>query len=464
MSVQLPYARPLMHPDGAEDRVQIIHPAFELREDLLLLSFTEKYVSGGAPASRIVRVVSTPDGVRLLDEGDTTIQLNGHTYVLDNRFSALPELNREWSRRDLEKLAAAPVALPGRELYERLLAAIQRHVDLDERGAYVILATWPFLSFIFTAFPAIPFLLLLGPKATGKTQALEVLSKLCRCGFKAHTTGAALGDMIQTHRATCFIDQANQLEGGLLQILIDSYKAGACRIVTNMDDRGNPMRFETFSPKAFAAHRDFNDDLADRCIPFSFAPATRTTAPLLASDNRLDQLRGELYGFALVNGRRVFTTPAFQNSDEAAARLGLSGRAWELWSVMEVLFELLDIPEEDREAARVFYRASIPTVKAELGSLERALLTILIDEATNGVVSFEIRSDSLVERVNKELGEFEAVGEARLGRVLRDLGLLLDVPRRPRIAGRRVSLWTINADRVRSQAARWNVCAEVETR
>ena len=463
MSIQLPNAHPLTHPDGAEDRVQIIHPAFELREDLLLLSFTEKYVSGGAPASRIVRVVSTRDGVRLLDEADTTIQVDGHTYVLDNRFSALPELNREWSRRDLDRFAAHPTALPGRELYERLVGAIHRHIDLDERGAYVILATWPLLSFIFTAFPAIPFLLLLGPKATGKTQALEVLSKLCRCGFKAHTTGAALGDMIQTHRASCFSDQANQLEAGLLQILIDSYKAGACRIITNMDDRGNPLRFETFSPKAFAAHKEFNDDLADRCIPFSFAPATGNPERLLASDECLDEVRRELYRFALVNGHRVFTTPAFQNSDEVAARLGFSARAWELWSVMEAIFELLDVPEEDRDAARAFYRASIPTVKAELGSVEHALLSVLLDEAKDGSASVVVRSDLLTGRVNTAAGELVPIDEARLGKVLRDMSLLQAGGRRIRAGKRRVSLWTINADRVRNQATRWKIEAESET-
>jgi hypothetical protein len=162
-----------------------------------------------------------------------------------------------------------------------------------------------------------------------------------------------------------------------------------------------------------------------------------------------------------MRGRDVFTTPAYRNGDELAAKLGLTGRAWELWSVMESIFELLDVPEEDREAARVFYRASIPTVKAELGSIEHALLTVLLDEVPDGVASFGIRSDLLTQHVNKTSGNGEPVDEARVGRMLRDLALL-EGARRIWVKDKRPSLWTINSERVRKQALRWKIETEGE--
>ena len=62
----------------------------------------------------------------------------------------------------------------------------------------MILAAWVVLSFIFPTFPAIVFLLFLGPKSTGKTEAMNILSRLTRCGHKAGITAAALGDLMRS--------------------------------------------------------------------------------------------------------------------------------------------------------------------------------------------------------------------------------------------------------------------------
>ena len=140
------------------------------------------------------------------------------------------------------------------------------------------------LSFTFPVFPAIVFLLFLGPKSTGKTEAMNILSRLVRCGHKAGITAAALGDFTATRRVIWFIDQANKLHPELIQTLVDSYKHDAKRIITDVENRGKPHEFPTFGPKAFAAHNNFDPDLKDRCIQITTLPSPRPVEPLLAED------------------------------------------------------------------------------------------------------------------------------------------------------------------------------------
>ena len=140
-----------------------------------------------------------------------------------------------------------------------------------------------------------------------------------------------MGDLITTRRATLLLDQADHMPDELLQVLVDSYKAGAKRVVVNMEERGQPHEFDVFAPKAFASHQPPDTDLLDRCIQIPTMPNLRRIEPFFARDGRLEETRSSIYRFALINHRRLFALPSFRDDASAAQLVGLQGRAWELW-------------------------------------------------------------------------------------------------------------------------------------
>src|SRR5690242_428346 len=108
------------------------------------------------------------------------------------------------------------------------------------------------MTYVYLLFPSVPFLHVLGPKGTGKSQVLDVLQSVVRAGYKGRVTVAATGDMIEAARITPLFDQTDSLATDMVDMLADSYRDGAKRTVVNMEHRGVPLQFSTFGPKAFA--------------------------------------------------------------------------------------------------------------------------------------------------------------------------------------------------------------------
>jgi len=450
-----------MSSDGDRRPPVLLHPAFELTPDLIVFTFRENVVSEGRISTRKVRVLRDQDSVCVDTSEAPVIRIGGMDAIFHSRYEYPPMLDDQWSRVDLDEFLRTRTALAPSSIYAELVAAFQRHSDLKEHGAYVVAATWVALTFVYPAFPAVPFLLFLGPKATGKSQTLDVLANLCRCGHKSRPRPAALGDLIESQRAIPIIDQANSLDSELLQIAIDSYRRGASRTVTDVDNRGQPHRFETFGPKVFAAHERFDDDLADRCIQFTMAPATREIEPILADDDRLQRLRWEMYKFTLKHHPDLFEAMGRRKRDIVGRELEFGGRDLELWWPFEVLFEWLTVPDLDREDARRFFNASLNSTKAELDEKTRALLLALAVLAKDSVGDFEARSDEVAGGIKAILGT--GVDESWIGSSLKDLGLALK-KRRTRCNGRRLMVWKISASSLRHLLVAWKLLdGEVES-
>jgi hypothetical protein len=445
---------------------EILHPSFEFRSDFVLFGFAETVVgeeedkktkeTKKTTSESRVRVICTQRSGPVERWGFSPIvRVGKREMILDLRFDSPSRLEHQWSRTDLSRFVKQPQCAEGLTLYSALKEAIHRHVDLMDGGAEIILAVWPVLSFCYPAFPAIPFLLFLGPKETGKTQALSVLQRLCRNGHRSKGTAASVGDLIQSRRATWLIDQANRLPEDLIDDLTDSYRAGAKRTVTNMDHRGQPYEFETYAPKVFAAHKNFNDDLIDRCIQIEMAPSVRDVEPILASDERLDHLRWHLYRYTAIRGTKLFGAPAFVGRVELGTHLGFKDREWELWWPFEVLFDWLQVPFKDREKARVFYRGSIQSTKAELPEKPRAVLEALQKMASSSNGPLIVNSNQLTFKS----GSAGYIPPGELGKILKDFGLVKGKDR-VTVEEKKVTQWTINREKLQILCDRWRIDGE----
>ncbi len=122
----------------------------------------------------------------------------------------------------------------------------------------------------------------------------------------------------------------------------------------------------------------------------------------------------------LLNRPRLFETRAYASRDSFGEALGLQGREWGLWGPIEVVFDWMDVPVEQREQARAFYRKSITSTRAELSQDQRIVLEELagIDAALSEgplvINSREFRTTSYVPpiKLGTILGDFPArVGE-----------------------------------------------------
>ncbi len=117
----------------------------------------------------------------------------------------------------------------------------------------------------------------------------------------------------------------------------------------------------------------------------------------------------------------------------------------------------MDVPEEDREAARQFYLQSIPSTKATLSQYDEALLPGLALEGNGAESRFDVPSDKLVTTIKNSEGL--DLGEAWIGRRIRELGLLVD-NHRVRGGQRRLMVWTIDGQRLKHQLKAWKIVDE----
>ena len=430
---------------------QVLHAALDYRLELALFGFSRAVRdSNGAPTKK-------SEAIHLVS-GSPDFEVGSTRFVLDTRFDNPPELEYQWPERDFEDFIAQPAAPSGRQLYEQLAAALRRHCDFVDEGAYPVLAAWVLLTYCFPAFPAVPFILFIGPKETGKSVALDVLDSLCRCGHRSSATAAALGDLIQSQRITWLIDQADVLGHQLLNDLVASYQYNARRTVVDEKNRGKPHTFSMFAPKAFAVHEGFGHDLLDRCIQIPTAPAARSMEPLLAHDSGLRELRTQLYRFALANHQRLFMLDAFRNRKSVGQTLGFDQRCLELWWPIECMMEWLDVPDADCEAARTLYRRSIRSSRAELPADQRAVLMALPLMGDSDSDSLTVFSNDFKRDVGRHCHWDEQPDEAHVGRLLGRMGLLVDKDRKPHPKTKlKTTRWTIDLVRAREQARRWRV-------
>jgi hypothetical protein len=424
----------------------LLHPAFDVQGDLLSYGFR---TAGGT-----VHILS--DGGKIVGSSDQSPQLADRTMQYEQRKWPLARLDDQWERDDVRQFLASPIALSGRDLYDKLQAVWHKHVELDHPGKYVILVCWGLMTYVYLTFSSLPFLHLLGPKGTGKSQSLDLLEALSRDGYKSRATAAVVGDLIESRRVTLLFDQANSMSPGHVDLFADSYRAGARRTIVDMDKRGEPQEFETFGPKAFAGIQALDPDLADRTILITTTPAARTPEPVVLHDPTLADLRAQSYRWALVNYWKLVPVVEMLGSNSRLVASmypelhGHRGRQRDLWLPIEVLMEMLEVPEKDRQAAREYYGRSQAATKAELREDHLELLEVLND-LVRDEATLEITSTKLLEQLGDEEDENgRAVWTPlKVGLALKWLNVIKN---KERTSSRNERRYVIDGDAVRSIA------------
>jgi hypothetical protein len=185
------------------------------------------------------------------------------------------------------------------ELWNEVKQCIYEHVDLPEETAYDILTAWIFASWLLEKWQIAPYLFFFGTFATGKTRALEVLSRLCMRGWLAlYITPANLYRPLENWKPCLFLDEA-EIYGDkheTLGLLNGSYRKGqyVARQREMLEEKDyETVFFDCFAFKAIAGTRELAKTLQSRCVIFRTSQATRKIR-FFINENQCTQLRNKL--------------------------------------------------------------------------------------------------------------------------------------------------------------------------
>ena len=210
----------------------------------------------------------------------------------DNTYTYKPYTKVPWA------LPTEPLEYESTEkLWDEVKECIRAHVDLADPQAYDVLVAWVFASWTLERFQIAPYLFFFGSFGTGKTRALEVLSKLCSRGWLAlYVTPANLYRPLEDWKPTLFLDEAETYgdKHDILGLLNGSYRKG--QFVPRQKGTDGDYEtefFDCFAFKAIAGTKDLAKTLRSRCIIFQTSNATRKIN-FFVDEKRCTQLRNKL--------------------------------------------------------------------------------------------------------------------------------------------------------------------------
>lgn len=218
------------------------------------------------PDGRIVELVSDgektslavwKDGNCSLEQAvdtaaDTLIPIAKNNNLLKHRAVLLPSAPLEYGTEA--------------DLIHDIRNYIDTYVDLapkflDLAAAYVLL-TW-----VYDAFPELPYLRFLGDFGTGKSRALWIVGNICNKPFfaSAASTISPVFYTLDLFRGTLILDEADfrysDIQADITKILNNGSVAGfpVLRQTQNMQKAFDPRAFTVFGPKVLAMRKNVDD-------------------------------------------------------------------------------------------------------------------------------------------------------------------------------------------------------------
>jgi hypothetical protein len=152
-----------------------------------------------------------------------------------------------------------------------LIQAIQdyltRYVDLSPEFVEVATA-YVLLSWVYDAFPELPYLRFRGDFGSGKTRALRVIGSICNKAFfaSAASTISPVFYTLDLFAGTLVLDEADfrysDLQSDITKILNNGSARGfsVLRQTQNIRKEFEPRAFNVYGPKVLATRRSFEDD------------------------------------------------------------------------------------------------------------------------------------------------------------------------------------------------------------
>lgn len=249
-------------------------------------------------------------------------------------------------------------------LFEDVEDYVYAHVDLPDKRQYSLMAAYAMVTWVYgELFDSLPFLLFLGPYASGKTRGLEILARLCWRPVLSSTLGEAnIFRPTEIFKPTLLIDEMDltaRSERG--QNVVSLLRARHRRGLTVM--RINPEKsglesiewYKTYGPTAIASTKDIVPDLKSRCLVFGMLEKTRPVKRRI-DERKGQELRDRLLAFKI----RHMGDP----KDEPHEELDFlkSGRLEELFSPLVRITKICERPKAVSGAMTEMIKAFQPSI------------------------------------------------------------------------------------------------------
>jgi len=320
-----------------------------------------------------------------------------------------------------------------RTLFTVLRHAFESYVYVPDRGDSLLATLFLMNSYVYRLFRSTPYLLLNGPKGSGKTTAGHLFYVL---GFNAemttHCTAASLFRTLDRMRGLVVMDETENMqtrrgsaEDPRSELLKGGYRAGAAVSRVDTNDYSRTLYFDLYSPKVIANIYGLDDVLSDRAIPIQTRVAPKREAaalsqqPLVRQSEKWCRYRDMLYCLALQNHEELARIRDEMNLEG----IGFHGRDLDLWFPLFVMAQFLEttglrgvVSELQKLAAR---KKSVRATHRH--GPEDAIRVVLLDLLEGKTGPQEISMDALELAVNDDAGE--TVSRREIGQWLKTLGV-----------------------------------------
>ncbi len=318
--------------------VKSAHGAIDFIAENCILGFNITVRGEEGSEGESVFIINDNANIRI-EQNPAVLKLNNQDYII-NGASTLPNIDERWGFTNLKKFIKKPTCPT--DLFESMHNIIKIFLELQFQTQYSLVALWAISTYFTHLFHAFPFIFIFGPKGTGKSKQLELLSSVVFNGQKlTQVTEAALCDATDSMRCTVFLDQAEHLPRKLIGLLADSYKkAGAKRWIIERK-KGNRVvsEFSGYGAKCFAATRLPDRDLADRGPIFKTIKSKKSLPDVIGDSNKFKVLRDGCYRFLLTCHENV--EKIYQDLPADGTRMN------ELWRPLEAVAIALNIPKTE---------------------------------------------------------------------------------------------------------------------
>jgi hypothetical protein len=299
---------------------------------------------GGQPVGKWYFYFRWADGRRERRELTNNIQFLDGSWLWIHPVPGEPSLTTDssWAKTSRQEWLSGKVSPNPTQLFQGLCERFQQFLEFPVNvaaGTTATLALWTMLTYLYRAWPAVPYLYIGGPTGSGKSRLMEIFSHLCFRPFKTdNVTGASLFRTLHDRGGVVLFDEAERLKQStpdqedIRGLLLAGYRRGgqASRLEP-VGDSFKTIFFDVYGPKALACIAGLPPALASRCIPISmFRSGPDSVKPkrrLDADPESWERLRNDLHFLALEHGSTWLELS--EKSDVCPSEL--TARNYELW-------------------------------------------------------------------------------------------------------------------------------------
>ncbi|HSW45112.1 MAG TPA: hypothetical protein VLM89_06035 [Phycisphaerae bacterium] len=385
----------------AESEILFARPELGHRPELSWCAIPAVCMSESGPVGRWWLYVRWADGRRERLALEQAVNLPNDRRLWLRPQPAPPVLDQPpgWTLDERASwLTGEPVPGP-EELFAAICKRIAYYLDFPPKtadGTTATLALWSMLSYVYPAWPAVPYLSVGGPLASGKSRLFEVLAQMVfRPMSSGNLTAPTLFRSLDETGGVLLLDEAERLRDGtpdageLRSILLSGYKHGtpAKRLEPVGDGKFQTRTFNVYGPKAIAGIGGLPEALASRCIRvpmFRSPPNSPKPRRRIGEDpDTWAKIRDDLHALALEHGP---TWLDLARRDDVCPMM--SGRDFELWQPLLALAAWLD--ESGAEGLLSFMQRYAEQVIESgrddtIPDCDEILLRLLADSVTAGL-------------------------------------------------------------------------------